>query len=164
MWCTPLFPALQKLKQVNLRVWSQPGLQSEFWDSQSYTEKFCLEPLSSFTHPQKKAGLNLKALWGSKGSLSEGKERRKLEVLSVYHLSSGSASLLSDWNTERTNFDFQKLIPALKIHFLETGCVLHPTLAKNSLEPRMTLNVSLASSSQVLGLLVCPQGLLSVPS
>lgn len=52
--------------------------------------------------PPKKAGLNLKALWGSKGSLSEGKKRRKLEVLSVYRLSSGSASLLSDWNTEQT--------------------------------------------------------------
>ena len=34
-WHTPLFPALGRQRQ--------PGLQSEFQDSQDYTEKPCLE-------------------------------------------------------------------------------------------------------------------------
>jgi hypothetical protein len=29
--------------QVDFWVWGQPGLQSEFQDSQGYTEKHCLE-------------------------------------------------------------------------------------------------------------------------
>jgi hypothetical protein len=43
-WHTPLIPALGRQRQVDLWVWYQPGLQSEFQDSQSYTEKPCLEP------------------------------------------------------------------------------------------------------------------------
>jgi hypothetical protein len=39
----PLISALGRQRQVDLRVQSQPGLQSEFQDSQSYTEKPCLE-------------------------------------------------------------------------------------------------------------------------
>jgi hypothetical protein len=35
-------------RQVDFWVWGQPGLQSEFQDSQGYTEKPCLDP------PQKK--------------------------------------------------------------------------------------------------------------
>jgi hypothetical protein len=30
-------------RQVDFWVWGQPGLQSEFQDSQGYTEKHCLE-------------------------------------------------------------------------------------------------------------------------
>jgi hypothetical protein len=37
-WCTPLIPALGRQRQA-----SQPGLQSEFQDSQGYTEKPCLK-------------------------------------------------------------------------------------------------------------------------
>jgi hypothetical protein len=40
-WCTPLIPALWRQRQVDF--WGQPGLQSEFQDSQSYTEKPCLK-------------------------------------------------------------------------------------------------------------------------
>ena len=40
-WCTPLIPALGRQKQAG--VWGQPGLQSEFQDSQGYTEKPCLK-------------------------------------------------------------------------------------------------------------------------
>jgi hypothetical protein len=44
LWCcTPLIPALGRQRQVDFRVWGQPGLQSEFQDSQGYTEKPCLE-------------------------------------------------------------------------------------------------------------------------
>jgi hypothetical protein len=39
----PLIPALGRQRQVDLWVWGQPGLQSEFKDSQGYTEKPCLE-------------------------------------------------------------------------------------------------------------------------
>jgi hypothetical protein len=42
-WCTPLIPALGRQRQVDFWVWGQPGLQSEFQDSQGYTEKPCLE-------------------------------------------------------------------------------------------------------------------------
>jgi len=40
-WCTPLIPALRRQRQGDFR--GQPGLQSEFQDSQSYTETPCLE-------------------------------------------------------------------------------------------------------------------------
>ena len=39
----PIIPAPRKQKQVDFWFWVQPGLQSEFQDSQSYTEKPCLE-------------------------------------------------------------------------------------------------------------------------
>jgi hypothetical protein len=42
-WGTPLIPALGGQRQVDLWVRGQPGLQSEFQDSQGYTEKPCLE-------------------------------------------------------------------------------------------------------------------------
>jgi hypothetical protein len=42
-WRTPLIPALRRQRQVDFWVRSQPGLQSEFQDSQGYTEKPCLE-------------------------------------------------------------------------------------------------------------------------
>ena len=40
---TPLIPALGRQRQADFRVQGQPGLQSEFQDSQGYTEKPCLE-------------------------------------------------------------------------------------------------------------------------
>jgi hypothetical protein len=44
-WCMPLIPALgrQRQRQVDFWVQGQPGLQSEFQDSQGNTEKPCLE-------------------------------------------------------------------------------------------------------------------------
>jgi hypothetical protein len=42
-WRTPLIPALGRQRQADFWVRGQPGLQSEFQDSQSYTEKPCLE-------------------------------------------------------------------------------------------------------------------------
>jgi hypothetical protein len=39
----PLIPALGRQRQVDFLVRGQPGLQSEFQDSQGYTEKLCLE-------------------------------------------------------------------------------------------------------------------------
>jgi hypothetical protein len=40
---TPLIPALGRQRQANFGVRGQPGLQSEFQDSQGYTEKPCLK-------------------------------------------------------------------------------------------------------------------------
>jgi hypothetical protein len=42
-WRTPLIPALGRQRQADFWVRGQPGLQSELQDSQSYTEKPCLE-------------------------------------------------------------------------------------------------------------------------
>jgi hypothetical protein len=39
---TPLIPALGRQRQADFWVQDQPGLQSEFQDSQGYTEKPCL--------------------------------------------------------------------------------------------------------------------------
>ena len=38
-----MIPALGRQRQVDFQVRGQPGLQSEFEDSQGYTEKPCLE-------------------------------------------------------------------------------------------------------------------------
>jgi hypothetical protein len=51
-WHTPSIPALGRQRQVDLWVRGQPGLQSEFQDSQGYTEKPCLKKQ---TNKQKKA-------------------------------------------------------------------------------------------------------------
>ena len=42
-WRTPLIPALRRQRQADFWVSGQPGLQSEFQDSQGYTEKPCLK-------------------------------------------------------------------------------------------------------------------------
>jgi hypothetical protein len=42
-WHIPLILALERQRQVDFWVQGQPGLQSEFQDSQGYTEKSCLE-------------------------------------------------------------------------------------------------------------------------
>jgi hypothetical protein len=43
-WSTPLIPAFGRQRQADFWVRGQPGLQSEFQDSQGYTQKPCLEP------------------------------------------------------------------------------------------------------------------------
>jgi hypothetical protein len=42
-WRTPLIPALGRQRQADFWVRGQPGLQSEFQDSQGYIEKTCLK-------------------------------------------------------------------------------------------------------------------------
>jgi hypothetical protein len=39
----PLIPALGRQRQADFCIQGQPGLQSEFQDSQGYTEKPCLK-------------------------------------------------------------------------------------------------------------------------
>jgi hypothetical protein len=45
-WHMPLIPALVRQRQADFWVRGQPGLQSEFQDSQGYTEKPCLKKLN----------------------------------------------------------------------------------------------------------------------
>jgi hypothetical protein len=52
-WHMPLILALGRQRQVDFWDGGQPGLHSEFQDSQSYTEKPCLNP----TPPPKKEKL-----------------------------------------------------------------------------------------------------------
>jgi hypothetical protein len=47
-------PALGRQRQADFWVRSQPGLQSEFQDSQGYTEKPCLEEQKTKTNKQTK--------------------------------------------------------------------------------------------------------------
>jgi hypothetical protein len=48
-WCKLLIPALGRQRQADFRVRGQPGLQSEFQDSQGYTEKPCLKKTKTKT-------------------------------------------------------------------------------------------------------------------
>jgi hypothetical protein len=50
----PLMPALGRQRQVDFWVRGQSGLQSEFQDSQGYTEKPCLEKLKKEKEKKKK--------------------------------------------------------------------------------------------------------------
>ena len=49
-WCTPLIPVLGRQRQVDFWVRGQPGLNSEFQDSQGYTEKPCVEKTNQPTN------------------------------------------------------------------------------------------------------------------
>jgi hypothetical protein len=52
-WYTPLTPALRRQRQADFLVQGQPGLQSEFQDSQGYTEKPCLKKQNKKTKQNK---------------------------------------------------------------------------------------------------------------
>jgi hypothetical protein len=43
IWHAPLIPALGRQRQADFWVLDQPGLRSEFQDSQGYTEKPCFK-------------------------------------------------------------------------------------------------------------------------
>ena len=51
-WGTPLISAPERQKQEDLWVQGQPGLQSEFQDSQNYTEKPCLKKKKCYTYTE----------------------------------------------------------------------------------------------------------------
>jgi hypothetical protein len=53
-WRTPLIPGLGRQRQADFRVQGYPGLQSEFQDSQGYTEKPCLKKTKNKTKQNKK--------------------------------------------------------------------------------------------------------------
>jgi hypothetical protein len=62
-WHTPLIPALRRQRQVGFWVRGQPGVQSEFQDSQGYTEKPCLEkPKNKQTKERATCALNCWAI------------------------------------------------------------------------------------------------------
>ena len=49
----PLIPALGRQRQADFCVQGQPGLQSEFQNSQGYTEKPCLKKTKKQINKQK---------------------------------------------------------------------------------------------------------------
>jgi hypothetical protein len=53
-----LIPALGRQRQADFWVRGQPGLQSEFQDSQGYTEKPCLEKTKNKNNNNKKTSYN----------------------------------------------------------------------------------------------------------
>jgi hypothetical protein len=53
-WRMPLIPVRGRQRQVNFWVRGQRGLQSEFQDSQGYTEKPCLRKTNKQTKNKKK--------------------------------------------------------------------------------------------------------------
>ena len=61
-WCTPLSPELGRQKQADFWVRVQPGLQSEFKDSQGDTEKPCLKKRKSSSP----AAIGFLELWGQR--------------------------------------------------------------------------------------------------
>ena len=62
-WCTLLILALGRQRQANFWVRGQPGLQSEFQDSQDYAEKPCLEKNKKQTNKKKTAYSFTTARW-----------------------------------------------------------------------------------------------------
>jgi hypothetical protein len=70
-WRTPLIPVLGRQRQVDFQVRGQPGLQSEFQDSQGYTEKSYLKkkkkkkkkPNQNKTKQNKTVKLNYTSTW-----------------------------------------------------------------------------------------------------
>jgi hypothetical protein len=62
----PLIPALGRQRQKDFWVRGQPGLQSEFQDSQGYTEKPCL----GTSPPQKKTNKQTKTKQDKNKSLN----------------------------------------------------------------------------------------------
>jgi hypothetical protein len=52
-WRTPLIPALGRQRQEDFWVQGQPGLQSEFQDSQGYTEIPCLKKIQKNKNEKK---------------------------------------------------------------------------------------------------------------
>jgi hypothetical protein len=76
-WHTPLIPALGRQRQEDFWVWGQPGLQSEFQDSQGYTEKPCLEKLKE--RGGGKEGRKRKGKKGRKEGRKKGERKRERE-------------------------------------------------------------------------------------
>jgi hypothetical protein len=72
-WCTPLIPALGRQRQVDFWVRGQPGLQSEFQDSQGYTEKLCVKnkQTNKQTNKQKQNKMKKNSLFPQWDSLEE---------------------------------------------------------------------------------------------
>ena len=60
-WRTPLIPALGRQRRADFWVRGQPGLQSEFQDSQGYTEKPCLKKTKQNKTKQNKT--KTKKIW-----------------------------------------------------------------------------------------------------
>jgi hypothetical protein len=63
-WRIPLIPALGRQRQADFWVRGQPGLQSEFQDSQGYTKKPVLKKQKTKKQQQQKRNKKKKATQG----------------------------------------------------------------------------------------------------
>jgi hypothetical protein len=59
-------PELEGQRQVDFWVWGQPGLQSEFQESQGYTERPCLKKKQNNNNKKKKSMSNTSKYQSSK--------------------------------------------------------------------------------------------------
>jgi hypothetical protein len=85
-WHTPLIPALGRQRQVDFWVRGQPGLQSDFQDSQGYTEKPCLKkPKKKKKKKKKKKSTHVALILiacSSNGGNTKKKEMEKRKIIS----------------------------------------------------------------------------------
>jgi hypothetical protein len=79
-WRMPLIPALGRQRQVDFWVQGQPGLQSEFQDSQDCTEKPCLEkPKKKKKDWQTFSQINQRESRSSTRAVSAHKQRKSIQ-------------------------------------------------------------------------------------
>jgi hypothetical protein len=128
-WRTPLIPALGRQRQVNFWVRGQPDLQSEFQDSQGYTEKPCLKKTKTKqTNKQKKSkevSIRLPWNWEYRGLWTT------RWVLQTKPGSSARAvSALNHWASCLSS----PTLPCPSFSTVQTGLELWTTLDKDDLE------------------------------
>jgi hypothetical protein len=82
-WRTPLIPALGRQRQADFRVRGQPGLQSEFQDSQGYTDKPCLEKPNQTKQNKKTKQTNKKK---NKKKKRKKKEKKYATIFQHFYL------------------------------------------------------------------------------
>jgi hypothetical protein len=94
-WRMPLIPALERQRQADFWVWGQPGLQSEFQDSQGYTEKPCLEKQKQ-NKKQTNKQTNKKDSWSYKANIKSFKTKSPILKSHTSQIASCSLRCLLD--------------------------------------------------------------------
>jgi hypothetical protein len=80
-WCTPLIPAIWRQRQANFWVRGQPSLESEFQDSQGYTDKPCLKTNKHPKNPNNNNNNNKNSSWCNALLCSSGLNRVGSHIL-----------------------------------------------------------------------------------
>jgi hypothetical protein len=102
----PLIPALGRHRQADFWVRGQPGLQSEFQDSQGYTEKLCLEK----TKKQKQTNKQKRVITQNESQLALGSHKENRTHLDAFFHRRSAGHCASDvisygfgnWSTMHT--------------------------------------------------------------
>jgi len=95
-WRIPLILAFRKQRQVDLWAPGQPGLQSEFWDSQGYTEKPCHKKQQETRGGRGRRRRREEGNGGREGEREEEKEEAAVAAAATW---CGDLAL-SSWETE----------------------------------------------------------------